>query len=113
MVKYKEKEPVVPSDVVRVAKKYGIEIPYEGLEPGETPETAQPDVIEYAGVHWATTTADAWCKSFFGGGKDYEKCIVKLLPILLEKRNVWEKNTWRGIKEFLEKFEEVKEEVEE
>lgn len=112
MMAKEKKEPIVPPDVLKIAKKHNIEIPYEGLEPGETPETAQPDVIEYAGVHWATTTTDRWCKAFFEDPNDYEKCVVVMLPKMLAKRNEWEKKTWEGIKRFIETTELVKETLE-
>jgi hypothetical protein len=109
-----EKEPTVSPEIRRILEKEcGIKIPKEGLEPGEKPEEAQPEFIETRGVTWAISTAEGWCRRFAGDNEElFEKCMCKLTPKLLEKRGKWERETWRGIKEFIGIAEEMMEELE-
>jgi len=109
-----EKEPRISPKTRRILEeKCRIEIPKEGLEPGERPEEAQPKILEYSGVTWAISTAEGWCRRFAGEDERvFEQCLCKLTPKLLEKRGKWERNTWEGIKEFIGIVEEMMEDNE-
>jgi len=79
----------------------------EGAEPPETEDELEPEGIEYAGVKWATNTSRAWCDWFSKEEKltegEKRKCELKLLDILLDKREKWERGTWEGVKGFIKK----------
>ena len=79
----------------------------EGAEPPETEDGLEPEGIEYAGVKWATNTSRAWCDWFSKEEKltegEKRKCELKLLDILLDKREKWERGTWEGVKGFIKK----------
>lgn len=88
--------------VQRFRKRFpGLRIPDPGPEPQPLEGELEPPRIEEQGVVWALETAWGVAKSFGTTEEQREGLFRNLLPKILPKREMWERETAKGMRELL------------